>query len=64
MPFPAADVAFLLQYLWTPLHEAAHRGLSELVSLLLSKGADMNAKNQVRARTATINPNILTASVP
>jgi len=32
---------------WTPLHTAAQKGNTDIVTLLLSEGADVNAKNDV-----------------
>lgn len=39
-----ADVNMRDQFLWTPLHHAAHAGQLELIRLLVSAGADIDAK--------------------
>ena len=32
---------------WTPLHLAAYKGQNEIVELLIAKGANVNAKNDI-----------------
>ena len=36
-----------LQYLGTPLHYVARRGDTDTVKILIEKGADVNAKDEV-----------------
>ena len=41
-----ADVNAKNKYGWTPLHDAASRGGTEIAELLLQHGADVNAKDK------------------
>ena len=38
---------YYIQYDWTPLHYAAHKGHTAIVQLLLQAGADKDAKTNV-----------------
>ena len=40
--------SFLIQESWTPLHHAAHKGHSEVLTKLLDSGADVDLQDDVR----------------
>jgi len=55
-----ADVNAVGQFGWTALHSASYQGLNDVIELLVSKGAKMDAKDELGQTPLSISLSILT----
>jgi uncharacterized protein len=55
-----ADVNAAGQFGWTALHSATYQGITDLIELLISKGADINAMDGFRQTPLSISLSVLT----
>jgi ankyrin repeat protein len=55
-----ADVNAVGEFGWTPLHAASYQGLTEVIELLVSKGAKLDTKDKLGQTPLSISLSILT----
>jgi ankyrin repeat protein len=55
-----ADVNAVGEFGWTPLHAAAYQGLTDVIELLVSKGAKLEAKDKLGQTPLSIALSVLT----
>jgi ankyrin repeat protein len=55
-----ADVNAVGEFGWTPLHAAAYQGLTDVIELLVSKGAKLDTKDKLGQTPLSISLSILT----
>jgi uncharacterized protein len=55
-----ADINAAGQFGWTALHSASYQGLNDLITLLVSKGANIDAKDQLGQTPLSISLSVLT----
>jgi ankyrin repeat protein len=55
-----ADVNAVGEFGWTPLHAASYQGLTDVIELLVSKGANLEAKDKLGQTPLSIALSVLT----